>query len=167
MTLKKQVLVIANVTAASDELCRELARRAEREPASFTLLVPATSAGGGRRVAEETVKHAVQRLRDSGLEADGSVGDPDPIIAVTEAWDPRRYDEIIVCTLPIGSSKWLHAGLPERIFKITGIPVSHIVARPPKPQVRPAPAPSHEDSTLLGPLTVLGWGKPHADAERP
>lgn len=167
MTFKKSVLVVANVTAASDELCRELVARAEREPASFTLLVPATGTGGGRGAAMETVEHAVARLREAGLEADGMVGDCDPIIAVTEAWDPRRYDEIIVSTLPIGSSKWLHAGLPERIFKVTGVPVCHIVSHPPKPPVEPVHVDMHDDSRHLGPLsplTVLGWGKPHEDA---
>ena len=27
--------------------------------------------------------------------------------AVSEAWDPKRYDEIIVSTLPPDVSKWL------------------------------------------------------------
>jgi hypothetical protein len=167
MTFKKNVLVVANVTAASDELCRELVARAEREPATFTLLVPATGPGGGRAAAMETVQHAVSRLREAGLEAEGTVGPSDPIIAVTEAWDPRRYDEIIVSTLPIGSSKWLHAGLPERIFKLTGVPVCHIVAQPPKPPVEAVHVEAHDHGKLGGPLTplsVLRWGKPREDA---
>jgi hypothetical protein len=165
MTYKKNVLVVANVTAGSESLCRELTERAKREPASFDLLVPATGAGGGRAAAEQTLSSAVSRLREVGLEATGSVGDADPIIAVTEAWDPRRYDEIIVSTLPIGSSKWLHGGLPERIYKITGVPVTHIVSEPPKPTVAPVHLETDDNGKLLGPLTVLGWGKPHGEAE--
>jgi hypothetical protein len=165
MTYKKNVLVLANVTAGSESLCRTLTERAAREPASFELLVPATGAGGGRAAAQETLAAAVSRLREAGLEATGSVGDADPIIAVTEAWDPRRYDEIIVSTLPIGSSKWLHAGLPERVYKITGVPVCHIVSEPPKPPVEPVHVEARDDGKLLGPLTVLGWGKPHGEAE--
>lgn len=157
MTLRKNVLVVANVTAASDELCQELSARAEREPAAFTLVVPATPSGGGRSAAEESLRHALERLHEAGIEADGSVGDGDPLIAVTEAWDPRHYDEIVVSTLPMGSSRWLHAGLPERIFKLTGAKVSHIVSMPPKPPVPTSPAPHHEHPAL-GPLSVLGWG---------
>lgn len=165
MTLTKNVLVVANVTACSDELCEQLAERAAREPATFTLLVPATGAGGGRIKARETVAHAVERLREAGLQADGHVGDADPIIAVTEVWDPRRYDEIVVSTLPIGSSKWLHAGLPERIFKVTGVPVTHIVSHPPKPAVAAVHVDDSEEDAarLLGPLGVLGWGKPQEE----
>lgn len=163
MALRKSVLVVANVTAASDELCRELSERAKLEPAAFTLVVPATHSSGGREAAEETLVHALERLNDAGIEADGAVGHSDPLVAVNDAWDPRRYDEIIVSTLPMGSSRWLHAGLPERIYKLTGAKVSHIVSMPPKPPVPTVPAPHHEHPAL-GPLSVLGWGGPHAEA---
>ena len=55
------------------------------------------------------------------------------MVAVTDAWDPKRHDEIIVSTLPMRFSKWMHAGLPERISRLTGAPVTHVVAEPPKP----------------------------------
>ena len=95
-------------------------------------------------------------LSDAGLEIDGQVGHADPIVAVTDAWDPRGYDEIVVSTLPMRFSKWLHAGLPERIAKLTDAPVSHLVSQPPRP-IETAPAPEHE-SRPLGPLSVLAWG---------
>ena len=41
MTWKRSFLVVANVTATSDELMRALRERAEREPVSFTMIVPA------------------------------------------------------------------------------------------------------------------------------
>jgi hypothetical protein len=163
MALRKNVLVVANVTATSDELCQELSALAEREPAAFTLVVPATHSSGGRIAAEETLRSALERLQEAGIEADGSVGVSDPLVAVSEAWDPRHFDEIIVSTLPMGSSRWLHAGLPERIFKLTGAKVTHIVSSPPKPPVPTVPAPHHEHPAL-GPLSVLGWGGPHAEA---
>jgi hypothetical protein len=163
MALRKNVLVVANVTATSDELCRELSERAEREPAAFTLVVPATQSSGGRKAAQETLASALERLHDADIEADGLVGHHDPLVAVSEVWDPRVYDEIVVSTLPMGSSRWLHAGLPERIYKLTGAKVSHIISMPPKPPVPTVPAPPHEHAAL-GPLSVLGWGAPHAEA---
>ncbi len=166
MAFKKNILVIANVTATSDELCGNLIQRAEHELAAFTILVPATSTSGGHAAAQEKLEAAVARLRGAGLEADGWVGHPDPIVAVSEAWDPRRYDEIVMSTLPIGASRWLHAGLPERISKLTGTLVSHVVSQPPRPAVEKAPAPRHVDKGL-GPLTVLGWGGRHDDKRAP
>ena len=47
MAWKFSVLVVANVTAASDELLAALERRSERGACGFTLLVPAS--GGGRQ----------------------------------------------------------------------------------------------------------------------
>ena len=157
MSWKRSVLVVANVTATSPELLDELIARSRREPASFTLIVPATPFGGGREVAGETLAAALDQLRQAGLDAHGEVGAPDPVVAVTDAWDPKRYDEIIVSTLPIRVSKWLHTGLPERIAKLTGATISHVVAQPPRPEVATGPPPEHGD-LALGPLSVLRWG---------
>jgi hypothetical protein len=157
MALKRSFLVIANVTARSDELLGALQSKATEGPCAFMLIVPATPFGGGRAAAREQLQEALESLRAAGLEAEGDVGDGDPIIAVTEAWDPRRYDEIVVSTLPMKYSKWMHAGLPERMGKITGAPVTHVVSSPPKPEAPAVPAPAHEKQPL-GPLTVLGWG---------
>jgi hypothetical protein len=157
MAWKRNILVVANVTATSPELLDELTSRSGREPTSFTLVIPATASRGGRAAAMETLSGALERLRQAGLEADGVVGAPDPVVAVTDAWDPKRYDEIIVSTLPTKFSKWLHAGLPERVLKLTGAPVSHVVAAPPRPEVATSAPPQREDSGM-GPLSVLGWG---------
>jgi len=157
MTWKRNILVVANVTATSDELIAELKAQAEREPAAFTLIVPATPFGGGREAAKGKLQEAIAQLREAGLEAGGSVGNPDPLVAITDVWDPRTFDEIIISTLPMRLSKWLRAGLPERVARITNAPVTHLISQPPKPAVETAPAPAHERRPL-GPLTVLAWG---------
>jgi hypothetical protein len=154
VTWKRSFLVVANVTAASDELMEALKARA---PASFTLVIPATPFGGGHDAAKVTLNEALEQLRAAGVEADGSVGNADPILAVTDVWDPKKYDEIIVSTLPMRFSKWMHAGLPERIGKLTDAPVTHIVSQPAKPEPKTAPPPAHPDNGM-GPLSVLAWG---------
>ncbi len=157
MPWKRNVLVVANVTATSPELMEQLTTRAAREATVYQLIVPATPLGGGREQATKTLAAALEQLRQTGLEADGAVGAPDPVVAVTDAWDPKRYDEIIVSTLPMRFSKWLHAGLPERISKLTDAPVTHVVSEPPKPIAATGPPPEH-DHNGMGPLSVLGWG---------
>jgi hypothetical protein len=159
MAWKRQTLVVANVTATSDDLLRALRERAEREPTSYTMIIPATPFGGGKAVATEKLDEALELLSGAGLEAKGSVGHADPIVAVTDAWDPMLYDEIIVSTLPMRFSKWMHAGLPERIAKVTGAPVTHIVSQPPKPPAQATAPTQREDAgELMGPLSVLAWG---------
>ena len=157
MAFKKHILVVANVTAASDELVNALRQIAVTRSAHFTLIVPATPFGGGRAAAEQAMSAACERLRAEAVEIDGGVGNPDPVVAVSEAWDPKRYDEIVLSTLPMRFSKWLHAGLPERIEKLTGAPVTHVISQPTRPMVAVEPAPAHEKSAM-GPLSVLGWG---------
>ena len=158
MTWKRTVLVVANITATSDELLDALLRRQTDETVQYTLVVPATTFGGGREAAQRMLEEALEKLRNAGIEVTGSIGDGDPIIAVTEAWDPKQFDEIIVSTLPMRFSKWLHAGLPERVAKITGAPVTHVVSQPPKRHYATVHPPEHERQGVITPLSVLGWG---------
>ena len=133
MAWQTRALVIANRTADSDQLLEALQERARSGPIAFTLLVPA-GAGGNRDEARARLESACQRLRAAGLEVEGSLAhDADPLGAVHEAWDPAKYDEIVVCTLPTGVSKWLQVDLPHRVAKATDAPVTHVVAGERKP----------------------------------
>lgn len=124
MTPTMHLLVVANRTADSDELLADLRERADRGPIAVTLLVPQDTHGGyGPRL-----RAALDRLHDAGIEAEGMLGDTDPISAVAEVWDPRRYDEIIVSTLPTGVSRWLGIDLPHRVARMTDAVVHHVVS---------------------------------------
>ena len=151
MKWKYSVLVLANVTATSRELLAALKERADRDQATFTLIIPAT---GGRAAAHARLAEALEHLRDHGLEVDGHVGDADPVVAVTEVWDSKRHDEIIVSTLPAHISKWVHAGLPHRVRKLTGATVTHVVSPSPRPPVQGTPVPTHP-GVAFDPMSVL------------
>jgi hypothetical protein len=100
------ILVVAKRTADSDELLEALRELAEQRPTRFTLLVPAQAAGpAARQEAEATAVAALERLREAGLEAECRAGHHDPVDAVTDVWDPKEYDEIVVSTLPGAASK--------------------------------------------------------------
>ena len=149
MAWEFSVLVVANVTAGSDELLGALRERAEQGSCHFTLVVPATGVD-----ARERLDSAVERMRGAGLEhVSGAVGDPDPVVAVMEAWDPMKFDEIVVSTLPTGSSRWLEANLPRRLEKLTSVPVQHVVSTP-KVEPHTSPAPKHETHGVLSPLAA-------------
>ena len=38
------------------------------------------------------------------------------------------FEEIIISTLPLGISRWVHLDVPARVRKETDIPVTHVVA---------------------------------------
>lgn len=128
------LLVIANRTVDSPELCDALLARAEQGPVEVTLLAPATRELGrdARAQTARRLDDALRSLRDAGLDADGVVGDPDPMLALDEVWDPARFDEIIVVTLPETASRWLAAHLPRRVESFTGARVTHLVAHSPE-----------------------------------
>ena len=154
MAWQARVLVIANVTATSPELIDALSTRAARGPIVATLLMPATRNGfAGREEAQGRLDQALEQWREQGLTAAGVVGDPDPLVAVHETWDPRNFDEVIVSTLPGQTSKWLQFDLPHRVQQITGLDVSHVVAADRKPP-RYGPPPEPREVGALGPLTL-------------
>ena len=127
-----RVLVLANRTADSPQLREALLERRERGPIEVTLLVPAAweaqDPHGGVETGRRRVRAALERLRATGLDVRCRLGDPDPITALREAWDPERYDEVVVSTLPSRVSRWLQIDLPRRAGKLTGVPVTHVEA---------------------------------------
>lgn len=131
MAYRTRVLVVANRTADSEGLAHVLAERPDAADAAFTLLVPATGRGParpqGREEARAQLAAAIDRLREAGLDVTGTVGDPDPIVAVAETWKPGEFDEVIVSTLEGGASRWLEYDLPHRVRKLTDCPVTHVV----------------------------------------
>ncbi len=152
------VLVVANLTASSTHLLDALKARAERSPIRITLVMPASGPGlGGREAVRERLDEALEGMRAAGLEAEGAIGDADPMEAVAECFDPARHDEAIVCTLPGRSSKWLQHDFPHRVARFTGVTVTHVVADDLRPAPATSPAPTHEREPL-GPLSVLAWG---------
>jgi hypothetical protein len=158
------VLVVANLTAGSQHLLDALKTRAERSPIRITLVMPAQGPGlGGREAVRERLEEALEGMRAAGLDAEGVVGDADPMDAVAECFDPARHDEAIVCTLPGRSSKWIQHDFPHRVARFTGVPVTHVVAEDLRPAPATSPAPAHERQPL-GPLSVLTWGGRQSDS---
>jgi hypothetical protein len=159
MAFKHSILVVANRTADSDELSAALLARAEQGPVAYRLVVPPMAAGPDSRAAAETkLAAALTRLRDAGLQIEGSIGPPDPIDAVHAVWDPRSFDEVIVSTLPGQASKWMLMDLPHRIARFTGVRVTHVVASDEKVKLESVPLPARDKPGVLAPLSVLSWG---------
>jgi hypothetical protein len=156
MAWKYSVLVVANVTATSPELIEALKERAAGDACSFALLIPAPAGGSaGREAAQTRLDEVLAALREEGLEVNGEVGDQDPVVAFHEHWDPKTFDEVIVSTLPTGSSRWLAIDLPHRFEKISGAPVRHVVAQPPRPPVKVERVQEPERYGILSPFAAL------------
>jgi hypothetical protein len=135
MAFTTHLLVVANRTVDSPELLAALRSRAESGPIHVTMLAP--SAYAERAEVQRRLQRSAAHLEAAGIESEALLGDADPIVAVQEAWNPGRYDEVVVSTLTVGASRWLQIDLPHRVAKLTDCQVRH-VAVPERP-----PAPSH------------------------
>ena len=147
MAFTTHLLVVANRTVDSPELMDALRLRAEAGPIHVTMLAP--SAYAERAEVQRRLERAAAHLEVAGVESEAMIGDADPIVAVQEAWNPGRYDEVVVSTLAAGSSQWLQIDLPHRVAKLTDCQVRHVAVpvrrtAPPRPQPPPERRPMLE-----------------------
>jgi hypothetical protein len=131
------VLIVAHQTAATDALLDAVRERAERGPARFHLVVPRQPHGihkmvdpheAGEREAQQVMAQALPKLSAvAGHEVTGTVGDPEPLMAIQDAINLGDYHEIIISTLPMGISRWLKLDLISKA-RALGPPVTHVQA---------------------------------------
>ena len=128
----RSYLIVANQTLTSDSLREAITARLADGPIRTHVVVPLSPVGGrltwdeqeSRSVAQERLEDVLGRLREMGAEADGEVGDRDPVMAVRDALRGRDVDEVIVSTLPKGLSRWLGEDVPSRLRDSVQVPVT-------------------------------------------
>jgi hypothetical protein len=133
-----KVLVVAHQTAATTPLIEAIRERAQRGPARFHLVVPRQPHGlekvlnpheTGEELARGVMSDALPKLSAAaGSEVTASIGDSEPLMAIEDAIHlGGGYDEIIISTLPLGVSRWLHLDLISKA-RALGLPVTHVLA---------------------------------------
>jgi hypothetical protein len=143
----RRYLVVANRTLGGDHILRAVRQRMHSEPCEFWIVVPAVRptsartedrsygsdagdygwAESGELFAQQRLDRELQRLHEAGAEADGEVGDADPYKAVSRTMAERKFDEIILSTMPRARSRWLRQDLPRKLQKF-GVPVTQVVS---------------------------------------
>ncbi len=81
-----------------------------------------------RRDAEERLEICLESLRESGVEASGSVGDADPLQAIEDALREFDADAIVVATHPEGRSNWLASDIVGRARRRFSRPIFQTAA---------------------------------------
>jgi hypothetical protein len=160
MAPRIHLLVVANQTVDSPDLHRALQELAEERPVHATLLMPIGLAE--REEAHGRLDAALAALREADIPAEGMFGAPDPVVAVQEAWDPARFDEVLVSTLAAPLSQWMRIDIPHRIARLIDCPVRHLETREPEPE-RPAEPPRTKPRQ---PLLVSLLSNMHAETRR-
>src|ERR1700733_7341452 len=131
------VLVVAHQTAATPGVLDAARERSQRGPVRFHLVAPRQPHGIHKLVdpqdaseeeAQRVLEIALPKLSEAAdAEVTGSIGDPEPLMAIHDAVNLGGYDEIIVSTLPLGISRWLKLDLISKTRGL-GLPVTHVEA---------------------------------------
>jgi hypothetical protein len=133
---ERRVLVVANETVGGEELMEEVGEIALAGQARFHVVAPALNSrlktwtsdeDPAREAAQQRLDSTLRRLREIGIEADGAVGDVDPLVAVQDAVRTFRPTELVVSTHPEGRSNWLERGVVAALRDRYDIPVTHVV----------------------------------------
>jgi hypothetical protein len=136
-TPPRRILVVANETVASDILHVAIRAQAHAAAGSQVLVVaPALNPrmrhwlsddDDARLAARLRLESCLDRLVAAGVDAEGLVGDADPVQAVEDALRVFRADSLVISTHPEGRSNWLARDLVARATDRFGLPTTHIV----------------------------------------
>lgn len=132
----RSYLIVANQTLTSRSLTDAITTRLAEGPVRTHVVVPLSPVGGrltwdeqaSRELAQGRLDDVLGKLREMGAEADGEVGDRDPVMAVRDALRGREVDEVIVSTLPKGLSRWLGEDVPSRLRDSVRVPVTVVTS---------------------------------------
>ena len=115
----RRYLIVANRTLGGIQLLDIVRQRVSEGPARFHVLVPVPP-GDYPGAHEDAVAEAqarleaeLERLAGLGADADGEHAESEPFEAVRTVLERERFDEILLCTLPQGLSRWLHVDLVD------------------------------------------------------
>ena len=131
-----RILVVANETVGGPELLAEIRERAGGRQTRVFVVSPALNSplktwtsdeDQARAVAQKRLDASLTSMRAVGLDAEGEIGDGDPVQAIEDALRTFRPDELIVSTHPPGRSRWLERGVVERAQERFELPLTHVV----------------------------------------
>ena len=131
-----RILVIANETVGGEELLAILRRKAEGVREHVLVVCPALNSqvrtwvsdeDAARAGAQRRLNASLARLARDGIEAEGEVGDGDPLQAIEDALRTFGADEIVISTHPEGRSHWLERNVVGAARERFDPPITHVV----------------------------------------
>jgi len=123
-------LVVATKTVASPDLVNRLKERAAATPHRYTMICPRSEEVPEKVVVRDLASTLAELYRFE-IDATGQPMSPDPFLAVKNAIEHYRVDEVLISTYTGETSRWLEEDLIGRVREITEKPVEHVeVGRP-------------------------------------
>ena len=123
-------LVVATKTVASPDLVNRLKERAAAVPHRYTIVCPRSEEVVEADVVADLAATLAELYR-ADVDATGQPMSPDPFMAVKNAIEHYRIDEVLISTYAGEGSRWLEDDLIGRVREMTDKQVEHIeVGRP-------------------------------------
>lgn len=123
-------LVVATKTVASPDLVNRLKERAAATPHRYTIVCPRSEEVPENVVVRDLAATLAELYRHE-IDGTGQPMSPDPFLAVKNAIEHYRVDEVLISTYSGESSRWLEEDLVGRAREITDKQVEHVeVGRP-------------------------------------
>ena len=82
---------------------------------------------GARAAAQGRLDASLGQLERDGIQAEGEVGDGDPLQAIEDALRTFGADEIVISTHPEGRSHWLERDVVGSARDRFDVPITHVV----------------------------------------
>ncbi|HET7443370.1 MAG TPA: hypothetical protein VFJ57_01785 [Solirubrobacterales bacterium] len=118
-------LVVATKTVAAPDLVQRLKERTAAGPHRYTIICPsADDVSEGEIVVD--LASTLAELYRAEIDATGQPMSPDPFLAVKNAIEHYRINEVLISTFAGESSQWLEEDLVGRVREITEKQVQHI-----------------------------------------
>jgi hypothetical protein len=123
-------LVVATQTVAAPDLVNRLKERAADRPHRYTIVCPRADDVSEAEIVRD-LAFTLAELYRADVDATGQPMSPDPFLAVKNAIEHYRVDEVLISTFAGEGSRWLEDDLIGRVREITEKQVEHIeVGRP-------------------------------------
>ena len=123
-------LVVATQTVATPDLVDRLKERAADRPHRYTIVCPRADDVSEAEIVGDLAATLAELYR-ADIDATGQPMSPDPFLAVKNAIEHYRIDEVLISTFAGEGSRWLEDDLIGRVREITEKQVEHIeVGRP-------------------------------------
>jgi hypothetical protein len=135
--MSRHLIAVVTDTLQGDEPVQELTRSTNGEGVDVRLVVPAVEANvlrhtmgdidEPREQARKRLEASLLYLKRHGVEAQGEVGDPDPVQAAQDALLKAPADEVIFFEYEKGEERWFEGGMFEHAKESLEPPLRMVV----------------------------------------
>jgi hypothetical protein len=132
-----RVLIVADEAVAGEELRRSVVDHFDGKPTRVFVVAPALVDSGLKHTmgdvdgaigpARERLDRTLEELRSAGIEADGEVGDSDPMVAISDEILKFHPDQILLVAHGGKESAFAERGLLEQAQRDLELPVTEVI----------------------------------------